>query len=430
MPGVGFHYWNDARNKAGGLVGIGPDPNQYNGFLDVFSTKPTVFYCFDYPEVFALPHNSSSLSGLFSSVLLPDTIFVQLRSQNPNVTSLINLVTTDSRSSIVLSADQVTFLNPVTGANTQIFPVVLDRNFLCNGNLDVWQRGVSFPASVGYTADRWRFNPNGSAVTAVQILAGLSGSNFAVRLQRPNLNANTNTVFLEQGGESVDSTRLRGEFLSTTFWYRGGPDYSGGGETVSLFSGTGTDEPSPNAYTGRSLVSSVSVSPTGVWQQAFMGGGVPGGCNELGLTLTKSSSGTAGAGDYVDYAQLQVGSSGVEDQGLALSRCQRYFQRFNQSGALFGKIGLGQAVSATTAIISVRLCPDMRVPPAPTQKGNLDIRSATNTFLPVTGLSPGFVTTRIAELDITVAAGMVGGNAATLEANNDATGDVFFDAEL
>jgi len=72
----------------------------------------------------------------------------------------------------------------------------------------------------------------------------------------------------------------------------------------------------------------------------------------------------------------------------------------------------------------------MRVAPTPTQKGNLDIRSPTNTFLAVTALNPGYTTTQAAELDVTVASGLTGGYATTLESNNDVNGDVWLDAEI
>jgi len=426
MPGVGFHYWNDARNKPGGLVGIGPLTNQYNGFLDVLHTSGEVFYAFDYPELFAVPSNS--LSGLFSSVTLPSSIVVQLLNQGVSTHSaFINLATNSSSSSISLGADFITFQSG--GSTVPVpFPPALDENFLVNGNMDIWQRGTSF-TSTGYTADRWRFTKGASDNLVSQAGNPPVGSNFAVRLQRPNLSVNTAQSLLEQGGESVNCTRLLGVVMTVSFWYRAGANYSGGGETVTVYGGTGTDEPSPFVYTGRSTLGSVNITPTTAWQQAFFQIRATGSVNEFGITLTKTNSGTAGADDFLDYAQLQIGSSGVEDQGLALLRCQRYFQRFNPNGVAFLFYGVGYSYAANSGLVNLYLPVPLRKQPVATTVGTFEIFTnlAINCTPTVTSNRCGPSVIRV---DFTVAAGLAAGVPLFMEDRGLGSGDFLLDAEL
>jgi len=432
MPGIGFHYWNDARNKPGGVTGIGPNPNQYNSWLDVLHNSGEVFFAFDYPEVFAIPSNS--LSGLFSTVTLPNTVVLQLLNQGVNNrTAFINLVTSTASSNIALGADFITLQSG--GSTVPIsFPVPLQQNFLVNGNLDVWQRGTSF-TSTGYTADRWRFTKGASDNVVSQAGNPPVGSNFAIRLQRPNLSVNTAQSLLEQGGESVNCTRLLGVPTEVSFWYRAGTGYSGGGETVTVYGGTGTDEPSPSAYTGRTTLQSLSITPTTTWQQAFFRFNATGSVNEFGITLTKTNSGTAGAFDFVDYAQLQIGSIGVESQGEALSRCQRYFQRYNASGDNFFGVGVFQAINATTAQGSFNFKPTMRIRPNITIVGtglSLGNFNATAAY-PVTSLVyfGGTVAGQNPNVVATAPTGaLVAGNATLLYDNGSTTSDLLLDAEL
>jgi len=437
MPGVGFHYWNDARNKPGGVTGIGPNPNQYNSFLDVFHNKGSVFYSFDYPEVFAIPSNT--LSGMFSSVTLPDNIVLQLLNNGDLSDCFINMITSGSASDILIGAQLIQFENTSTGQIIDLTRGLAfsQSNFLVNGNFDIWQRGTSFNTT-GYGADRWFFAaPSTDFTFSRQSGSPATGSQFYGRVQRANLSVNTSGVSITQALESNNAILYQNNRVSLSFLARCGSNYSsaGNGLTVQIASGTGTDQRYAS-FTGQGFLANTSVTLTTSWSLYTVNGITTTG-TELGVFFGYTPTGTAGANDYFEVSQVMftqgIGAvfnpSSVQQE---LSSCQRYFRRFNTVGNTFQFIMPGQAFSTTAAILYYSLQPNMRKLPLLTQKGNLQLTSNTAGVLPVTSLSinAGQSDGNTVRLDAGVAAGLAAGNITILQANNDATGDVFLDAEL
>lgn len=88
----------------------------------------------------------------------------------------------------VASVDQMRWINNSTevfdSAASAFFPVLHTgnasrKNFIINGSIDLWQRGVSF-SNIGYTADRW-FNIT-AAITVDRVSSPFAGSAFALRV--------------------------------------------------------------------------------------------------------------------------------------------------------------------------------------------------------------------------------------------------------
>ena len=88
---------------------------------------------------------------------------------------MASLVKTDKIQSTAASSPEITL--PAGSTGTSWYQ---GRNYLINGNFDVWQRGTSFAAMTqsytNYQADRWQITPSGnSAVMTVSRQAFTAG---------------------------------------------------------------------------------------------------------------------------------------------------------------------------------------------------------------------------------------------------------------
>ena len=227
-------------------------------------------------------------------------------------------------------------------------------NSLINGGADIWQRGTSFASGGGlsvYTADRWHFyrSSNSAGATLSRQASGLTGFQYAIRIQRNSGNTNTDSMGLRYTLESADSYRLAGKTVTLSFYLRKGADYSGTNFVPYIASGTGTDQP-VYAFTSFTTVATTTIVPTTSWVRYSVTGTVASNATEVGLEMFSYASGTAGTNDYVDITglQLEIGSvptpfvrSAGTIQG-ELAACQRYYERF--SSATSGYLELGQSV--------------------------------------------------------------------------------------
>jgi len=72
-----------------------------------------------------------------------------------------------------------------------------EQNTIINGNFDLWQRGLSFPASVNYGADRWLTSQSGTVVTAEQVAGGPNSKSSFFHRQRITTASAVNGRFTE-----------------------------------------------------------------------------------------------------------------------------------------------------------------------------------------------------------------------------------------
>jgi hypothetical protein len=205
--------------------------------------------------------------------------------------------------------------------------------------MDIWQRGTSFSSGGGlsvYAADRWHFyrGSNASGATFSRQTSGLTGFQYAARLQRNSGNTSTESIGLRYTLESADSYRLAGKTVTLSFYLRKGTDYSGTTFRATIASGTGTDQP-VYAFTGFVYAVDSTVTPTTSWVRYSITGTIPSNATEVGLEMFSNASGTASTNDYVDITglQLEIGSvptpfvrSAGTIQG-ELAACQRYYYR-------------------------------------------------------------------------------------------------------
>lgn len=236
-------------------------------------------------------------------------------------------------------------------------------NLAHNPAFDVWQRGTSF-ASGGYArmADRWGGRRSGAAAGATYSRqAGFAGARYCMRMQRNAANADTSSIMLAQQLPSEACDPLNGRTIVVSADVRAGADYSGGDLTLSVFTGTGTDEaynPATGFATGNvNEASSAQAIPSGSTRIRWSATDLQANPTELGITIAWTPTGTAGAADYVEITnvKIEIGGAATEfeppDLAAEIVRCQRYFRKsFDLDTTPAQAAGVGSGELTWTAV--------------------------------------------------------------------------------
>ena len=215
------------------------------------------------------------------------------------------------------------------------------RNRIINGSFDIWQRGTSFAAaaSIVYTADRWAFYRSALATgaTAAQTTpTGITGSSsYGIRVQRNSGNASVDPLVLSQCIETQNARVLQGQAITVSFKQRTGANISAATILVTLTYGTGTDQgvnaARAGSWTGQGTLSGSFNTGSTTFTATSIQYSIPSTATELQLNFAYTPTGTAGAADYFDIAdvQLEIGPVATPFEqisyGLSLQLCQRYY---------------------------------------------------------------------------------------------------------
>lgn len=214
------------------------------------------------------------------------------------------------------------------------------RNFVMNGNFEVWQRGTSFSnptAPIGaFTADRW-YAARGGFTTGLTTSQNSYGNTLrTIRLQRTTGDTSTVNNYLSTSFETVEVRKLAGKTLTLQYKAYRGANFSGASNLLGIFVtyGTGTD----NAYligsgfTGSTHALNVADAMTTVPVLNTHTFTLPSNATQLAITFWYGPTGTAGANDWfeVGEVQLEIGSIATQFEyrpyQLELNMCQRYFE--------------------------------------------------------------------------------------------------------
>lgn len=214
------------------------------------------------------------------------------------------------------------------------------RNVLINGDMRIWQRGVSFtPTSLAtiYTSDRWAcYRPAYAAglLATRQSASGLAGLPYALRVERSSGNAATSNITANQSIESINMLHLIGQTVTLSFYARCGSAFSAASSilTSSFISGTGTDESLANTgYTGQAAVDQTNTVTTS-WQRFTHTYTVPSNANELTVQFRYTPTGTSAGNDWFEVTGVQLEAGPVATPferrpiGMELALCQRYYE--------------------------------------------------------------------------------------------------------
>ena len=323
----------------------------------------------------------------------------------------------------------------------------LSRQAIINGNFDVWQRGTSVTdfSTAKYTADRWTsYCANTATTISRQDGTGVSGSQYCIRLQRTVGNTGTDTWTLNHGLETTDSIKFRGKKLTLSFYARAGANYSASSSTVSstIYSGKGTDQ-SPWSFTTDTSIGGGSNTITTTWTKFSVTttNVVASDVTQLRIAFARGSSGTAGAADYCEIAQVQLCAGDVALPFMPksfeeeLRACQRYYYKIKSQTAYATLGGFGYCFSTTVAKIPVVFPVQMRITTAIETRSTaseftvVDAAAATICSV-VPALDPLTTGNTETSLILTVASGLTQHRPCRLESNNNTNSYIAFSAEL
>lgn len=258
----------------------------------------------------------------------------------------------------------------------------LTDNLFINGFPDVWQRGTTFSnhKTTGlsyYGADKWGANRSGDAdgvdsvqytvTSADRTAVGRPLGRYGIIFRRTAGNTDVGAISVYYAMLTEDSLPLAGQKVTLTLIAKKRVDYSGGNPSVGLSYGTGTDQREYN-FTGRVQAASMTPALTTTAQVFQCTATLPDTATEVGMRITWTPSGTAGADDGIAIiaAIVQIGDGAAHAQPrlrlLETLLCQRTYYRVVPSAAADG-FGSGFVVAATQMFVTIQFPVSMRIAP-------------------------------------------------------------------
>jgi hypothetical protein len=250
------------------------------------------------------------------------------------------------------------------------------KNAVVNGGMDIWQRGTSFTTGSAYTADRWYGGTMPARTISRQVTGDTTNLPFiqyCMRVQRNSGSTNTTTTDIGSPVETNNAVPYAGKAITFSYYARAGANFSAASSniTVSLYTGTGTDQNAFVSYTGVAQPINTTSTLTTTWQRFQH-------TITLGSTVTEfmpyfgySPVGTAGANDYFEVTgvQIEVGSiatqfsrAGATIQG-ELAACRRYLPAFSGGLNALSANFAGYAYATNSSAYSIPFDVPARVSP-------------------------------------------------------------------
>ena len=220
----------------------------------------------------------------------------------------------------------------INGNNYPSSGALSSRNIIINGDFRINQRGGSNTTINTYALDRWRSygGPMGFTISQQDVLSSLGTSRFALRFQRTSGNTQANNTGVAQGIESKNCEGLAGTQLTLSFKARKGANLSDDLD-ARFFFGTGTDD-NPVGMTGQTS-NTTTYNLTTSFVKYTKTVTVPAGTTQISIGFDYTPTGTAGANDWFEIAEVQIERGSVatpfEHRSFSdeLARCQRYFEK-------------------------------------------------------------------------------------------------------
>lgn len=264
----------------------------------------------------------------------------------------------------------------------------LEKNYLINGNLDFWQRGTSFQITTSagsrYVSDRWHGFIGQTGVNTTFSRQTGGNAPFCIRVQRDSGVTLTPSSILSQTIEINFGRELAGKTVTLQFRARKGANYSPASSflTSSICHGTGAAD--ANVVTS-GFTSQVTANQSNVLTTSFqtfthtvtLGASA----TQVGIMLTASWVGTAGAADYFEVEQVMLSVANNLSSAKDFSRagrnyqeelflCQRYFSKSYLidvapgTSTVTGSVSIHSQVANQPLAVNANFPVEMRAQPA------------------------------------------------------------------
>lgn len=208
-----------------------------------------------------------------------------------------------------------------------IYPSIVGKNLLRNGNFVLWQRGPTATVTNAnvYVADRWNcasgagtqatFSQQGFVVRGGSYLQDANG-NPILQAQRVASNAGTGLIQVAQSLDNNDWSFFIGSPLTLTFQAECGANFSAASSQIfvkvvvgtgqSIFSVIGTGFTSPT-----NILNTTATLTTSFQQFSFTTSVIPNNATQLAVVFGYTPVGTAGANDWfaIKTCKLEVGNN-------------------------------------------------------------------------------------------------------------------------
>jgi hypothetical protein len=221
------------------------------------------------------------------------------------------------------------------------------KNWLINGDMEVWQRGAGGSASIAvaasttaYTADRWYITTGSNQAFTISQQTGLTnGSRFCMRVQRNSGQTGTGQIVIGQPLDSDFVAGLRGKIVTISAKLRSGANWSpaSGAISMALYVGTGSPAKRGGGFTSETTVASVTTnlgtSSSVMTAPATASSAVPTNAGQGELQFAVTPSGTASTNDWVEIDDVMIciaPFATVFDRRRfdeEMTTCQRFYQK-------------------------------------------------------------------------------------------------------
>jgi hypothetical protein len=262
------------------------------------------------------------------------------------------------------------------------------RNLLDGGDATTnpWQRGTSFSNITGtltYTADRWFMQgaANSSGTMAKTASTSQTTFNQSFVWGRSLSATASNTVYLGQALETLNSVRCQNENLTLSFWASAqsgwlSPTTGVNALGVQICYGTGTDQSASSlvagTWTGFGNAVSTTQALTSTLTRYNFTGAIPSSVTQVGVLFSYTPAASALANETItmEGIQLEVVKPGLGSPtafehrrvGTELELCQRYYYQLNEA-ATGAVVAAGYAGPTNSAVFALPLPVPMRAPP-------------------------------------------------------------------
>ena len=362
---------SDQDHGVGAIVEFVSDVLQEQAIIDGLLTVITTAGALDTTKVVDLTTAQTLTNKTLTSPKINENVALTATATQLNALAGGTIPVKASAAENVAGTDDAKFVTAL--ANVPAFNNSLYRQAIINGNFDIWQRGTTItnPAP-GYTADRWHAYKGayatGMSVSRQAVVSTeLANSVYCARVQRTAADASSDLISFIYALETQDSLKLLGQKLTLSFYARKGANYSATSNILAteISTGTGTDQQYAN-FTG--LASDSQNNTLGSSWTKFThttASVIATSKTQIGIRFKFTGTGTAGADDYVEIAQVQLCAGSValpfmpKSFAQELADCQRYARPF--PGVI-----MGQAYTTGAAFYSFSTGIEMRIKPTAT----------------------------------------------------------------